>query len=103
MITSTFSLSTFNLTISLFIASLGLISTCVILYAVIFQIYKNEDAGFYIQLFGFTFGIGTMMSPIIVMIFKLNTMLVLGFAHFILAIVIMNYQLPKLDEEKSHE
>lgn len=41
MFTSTFSLSTLNLTISLFITSFGLICTCVILYAVVFQIYKN--------------------------------------------------------------
>ena len=98
MITSTFSLSTLNLSVSLFIASLGLISTCVIFYAVIFQLFKNEEAGFWIQWFGFIFGIGTMMSPIFVMIFKLKTMLVFGIAHILLAIVILKYNLPKLEE-----
>lgn len=103
MITSTFSLSTLNLTISLFIASFGLISVCVIIYAEVFQLYKTEDANFWIQWVGFMFGIGTMMSPIFVMIFKLNTMLVFAFAHIIIAIILLKYNLPELNQEKSHD
>lgn len=71
------SLSTVNLTVNLFLASVALILSVVIYYDVTFKLFKGE-AGYYAQLGGFLFGVGTMCGPFLVALFKLATFKVIA-------------------------
>jgi hypothetical protein len=95
---STFSLSTINLSISIFCTSFGLIAALVIVYGVTFKLFLKENPDYWIQLIGFAFGFGAMCGPFLVAIFKLNTFIVLGFAHILALIALSQHNVPCLME-----
>jgi hypothetical protein len=63
------SLSTFNLTVTIFLASVSLIGTLVILYGVVIKLFLDSRPDYYIQLIGFFFGVGAMCGPLLVVFF----------------------------------
>ena len=67
------SLSTANLTITLFLTSSSLVSSVVIIYDVTFRLFLHEQPDYWVQLIGFIFGAGAMFGPILVAIFRLYT------------------------------
>ncbi len=65
------SLTTFNLSINLFLTSVALVCIVIITYSVIFSLFQNDNPDYWIQLIGFIFGIGAMAGPVLIMIFEL--------------------------------
>lgn len=90
---STMSLTYINLSVNLFCTSVCLLSTTIIIYGVVFKIFKDKP-DFWIQLLGCVFGVGAFLGPYLVWLFKLETFKILGVMFAITLIFYTKYPLP---------
>lgn len=97
LILSTFSLSTVNLVITLFLASISTVMLNIVFVSFNFTVFEPEEATHHIQLLGFVFGAGAMISPFIVMHLELDTYLYLAIPALLLAPLYLSQDLPALN------
>jgi fucose permease len=98
---STLSLSTLNISITLFASSICLVGTAVITFGVTIKLFVTDRPDYFIQLIGFFFGVGAMCGPLFVYLFELENFKVLGLAHLTIILCFIKYPLPDLNSQQS--
>lgn len=103
MLLCTLSLSTVNLTITLFLTSSSLVSTVVIIYDVTFRLFLHDQPDYWVQLIGFIFGVGAMFGPILVAVFRLYTFAALAAIYLLTFLILLKFPIPDFTNEASSE
>jgi MFS family permease len=75
---STFSLSTLNLVLTFFVASICIVMLNIVIVSFNFAAFSPEEGTHHIQVLGFVFGAGAMAAPFVVMYLQLSTYLLLA-------------------------
>lgn len=65
-----------------------------LIYDITFKLFLKDEPDYWVQLLGFTFGVGAMCGPIIVAIFKLHTFKILALGEMIAIGAFLKYPLP---------
>ena len=88
---------TSSLICTLFLASVAIMGSNVLVISIIIQIYQKDCPDHWVQLNSFACGVGGICGPFFVSILKLKVFLVLGAAHLLPLIALLLYPLPTLN------
>lgn len=94
LLASTFSLSNVNLVITLFIASINMVMLSIVIISLNFAIFDVAHSGKKVQFLGFMFGVGAMASPFFIMVFQLNTYIILAVLSLLMTPMYFRLALP---------
>jgi len=95
------SLSKYWLGLIIFIASMAFIGMTVIVYGLLFKLFQSNAAD-KMQIMAFMFGVGAMIGPLFVILFKIRTFQILGISHLISIVIFWYYPLPDLDKSSNN-
>ena len=85
----------------IFIVSMAFIGMTVIVYGLLFKIFQSNAAD-KMLIMAFMFGVGAMIGPLFVLLFKIRTFQILGISHIISIISFWYCPLPDLDKSSNN-